>query len=142
MGFSQQGFNLTHATGKRRGHSTLLVEQKVCSRYPDRLATCEVNGEYYSDEAYDEAIKEDPDLKKAPKKVLGGLKCSEYPNRVAEVLVEKEAQELIDRCRMIADGDPWCAFRDDNLNTYWYHWADKVTTSISPFRNKGLPAKS
>jgi hypothetical protein len=187
--FSQQGFNLTHATGKRRGHSTLPVLQKVCSRYPDRLATCEVNGEYYSDEAYDEAVKEDPDLKKAPKKVLGGLKCSEYATRVAEVLVEEEselycweafiklhrkgkrrwtgtggrlvpcvfdqdghlwragtmlpqveAQELIDRCRMVADGGAWCAFRDDNQNTYWYHWAEKVTTQVSPFRNKGLPA--
>ena len=20
-----------------------------------------------------------------------------------------------------------CAFRDDNLNTYWYHWAEKVS---------------
>jgi hypothetical protein len=187
--FSQAGFNLTHATGKRRGHSTLPVEQRVCTRYPDRLATCEVNGEFYCDEAYDDAVQEDPTLRKAPKKVLGGLKCSEIPTRVAEVLVEEEfelycweafiklhrkgkrrwtgcggrlvpcvfdqdmhlwragemlpqeeAQELIDRCRLTAEGGPWCAFRDDNQNTYWYHWTDKVIVTESPFRRKGNPA--
>merc|ERR1712166_689507 len=54
--FSLEGFKITHSTGKRRGHSTLTVEQQVCSIYPYRLATCEVGGVYYCDDAYDEAV--------------------------------------------------------------------------------------
>lgn len=174
--FSFEGFRVTHATGKRRGHSTLSVQQKVCSVDPSQLATCEVNGVLYCDDAYEQVTRDDPELRKMPKKVLAGLSCSQYPKRASDVVCEEcldlfcwegfieihrkgkrrfhtplvfdaqghlwragqimppeEAQTLVDRCRLIAQGGPWCAFRDDNLNTYWYHWQDKLTTTTSPF---------
>lgn len=174
--FSAEGFRITHATGKRLFHSTLSVDQKVCSVTQNQLATCEVNGVLYCDDAYEQAARDDPEIRSMPKKVLAGLACSQYPKRTVDVVCEEcidlfcwegfielhrkgkrrfhiplvfdtdgrlwragqvmppeEAQTLIDRCRLVAEGGPWCAFRDDNLNTYWYHWSDKLSTTVSPF---------
>jgi len=86
--FSLEGFRLTHATGKRRNHNTARVEQTVCSVYPDQHATCEVNHTLFCDKAYIEMASRNPELRMQKKRILGGLKCSEYPDRVAELLCE------------------------------------------------------
>ncbi len=45
----------------------------------------------------------------------------------------EDAQALIDKAKQTAEGGPWLAFKDDQLNTYWYHLRDKVTTVKSPY---------
>lgn len=174
--FSLEGFSQTHSTGKRKNHTTLKCEQTVCSIYTDQLATCEVDNTLFCDRAYEEIANRQPHIRQKRKKVLGGLACSEYAGRVAEVLCEdcsdlfcweayielhrrgnrlrhvplkldadgqlyrggelmtpEECARLIDRARLARDGGPWLAFQDDQLNTYWYHLTDKVTTHSNPY---------
>lgn len=45
----------------------------------------------------------------------------------------EEAQVLTDRARTTTEGGAWLAFHDDNLNTYWYHLADKIMTRVNPY---------
>jgi len=45
----------------------------------------------------------------------------------------EEAQVLTDRARTTTEGGAWLPFHDDNLNTYWYHLVDKITTRQSPY---------
>lgn len=174
--FSLEGFASKHATGKRRQHTTLKCEQTTCSIYPDNLATCEVDSTLFCDRAYEEISAKQPHIKQKRKRILGGLRCSEYPDKVAEVLCEdcadlycweafiefhrrgnrrlhiplrmdedgqlyragqllspEECARLIDRARLAREGGPWIAFQDDQLNTYWYHLTDKITTTQNPY---------
>lgn len=174
--FSYEGFAQTHSTGKRKNHTTVKCEQTTCSMYPTELATCEVDSTLFCDKAYEEMAARQPHLRQKRKKILGGLKCSEYPQRTAEVLCEdcadlfsweafielhrrgnrarhvplrldaeaqlyrsgqlcspEECARLIDRARLAREGGPWLAFQDDQLNTYWYHLADKVTSPQNPY---------
>lgn len=87
--FSLEGFGITHATGKRKDHRTIMCEQLTCCIYKDRLATCEVDHNLYCDEAYAMQAMKNSELRNHRKKILGGLSCSEYPGRVAEVLCEE-----------------------------------------------------
>lgn len=86
--FSNEGFLQTHSTGKRKMHTTQKCEQTTCSVYTNQLATCEVDHEYFCERAYEEVAEKNPEIRQKRKKVLGGLKCSEYPQKVAEVLCE------------------------------------------------------
>merc|ERR1711862_1031121 len=52
------------------------------------LATCEVDNEYFCDEAYEEVAALQPHFRQKRKKILGGLSCSEYGGQRAEVLCE------------------------------------------------------
>merc|ERR1712151_1244195 len=174
--FSLEGFASTHSTGKRKNHTTVKCEQITCSVYTNQLATVEVDNILFCDKAYAEVAARQPHLRQKRKKVLGGLACSEYPNRVAEVLCEdccdlysweafielhrrgnrlrhvplrldadaqlyrcgqlcspEECARLIDRARLAREGGPWLAFQDDQMNTYWYHLSDKVTTQSNPY---------
>jgi hypothetical protein len=174
--FSLEGFAATHSTGKRKQHTTLKCEQTTCSIYCNQLATCEVDHTLFCDRAYAEVAEKNPEIRTKRKKVLGGLKCSEYPSRVAEVLCEdcsdlfcweafiemhrrgnrlrhiplrldadgqlyrggeilspEENARLVDRARLAREGGTWLAFQDDQMNSYWYHLSDKVTTSQNPY---------
>mmetsp|Transcript_64006 Transcript_64006/g.139169 ORF Transcript_64006/g.139169 Transcript_64006/m.139169 type:complete len:391 (-) Transcript_64006:112-1284(-) len=174
--FSLEGFAQTHSTGKRKAHVPEKCEQTTCSIYTDTLATCEVDSILFCDRAYKEVTAKQPHLRQKQKKILGGLSCSEYGGRRAEVLCEdcsdlfcweafielhrrgnrlrhvplkldeegqlyrggelcspEECARLIDRARLAREGGPWLAFQDDQLNTYWYHLADKVTTNQNPY---------
>merc|ERR1711957_903859 len=108
--------------------------------------------------------------------IIGGLLCSEYEGKCAEVFCEdcsdffcweayielhnhgnrrqhvplqfdancvllragqqvppEETARLLSRSRLAREGGPWLAFRDDQLNSYWYHLSDKVTTQANPY---------
>jgi len=86
--FSLEGFAGTHSTGKRKAHTTLKCEQTTCSIYTDAPATCEVENTLFCDRAYTEVAAKQPHLRQKRKKILGGLACSEYAGRRAEVLCE------------------------------------------------------
>lgn len=174
--FSLEGFAQTHSTGKRKCHTTLKCEQTTCSVYTNQMATCEVNNTLFCDRAYEEVCTKQPQLRTKRKKILGGLACSEYGSRRAEVLCEdcsdffcweafielhrrgnrarhvalrldeygnlyrggeelspQDTARLVDRARLAREGGPWLAFQDDQLTTYWYHLADKVTTLKNPY---------
>mmetsp|Transcript_25475 Transcript_25475/g.59314 ORF Transcript_25475/g.59314 Transcript_25475/m.59314 type:complete len:391 (-) Transcript_25475:87-1259(-) len=174
--FSLEGFAKTHSRGKRQNHTTVKCEQMTCSIYTNVLATCEVDNVLFSDKAYEEVCQKRPELRRKRKKILGGLACSEYSGRRAEVLCEdcsdlfcweafiemhrrgnrqrhvplrldedgllyragvclspEETARMIDRARAAREGGPWLAFQDDQLNTYWYHLSDKVTTTVNPY---------
>lgn len=85
--YSLEGFAATHATGKRRFHETAKVEQMVCSIYPRKLATCEVDNQFYSDEGYRFVLGKHPAMRSKHLKILGGYRCQEY-NKRADVLTE------------------------------------------------------
>jgi hypothetical protein len=86
--FSHEGFAATHNTGKRKQHTSLKCEQVTCTVYTNQLATCEVDHQLFCDRAYEQVAEKNPEIRTKRKKILGGLKCSEYPQRVAEVLCE------------------------------------------------------
>jgi len=86
--FSNEGFAQTHSTGKRKHHTTLKCEQTTCSIYTDQLATCEVDNILFCDKAYEEVAERQPHIRQKRKKILGGLSCSEYAGKRAEVLCE------------------------------------------------------
>lgn len=86
--FSLKGFDDTHSTGKRRNHVRVKCEQVTCSIYKDQWATCEVDTTLYCDKAYEETANRKPTLRQKRKKILGGLACSEYTGKRAEVLCE------------------------------------------------------
>jgi len=86
--FSMEGFARCHSSGKRRQHRPLKVEQCACSVFPQESATCEANGQFFSDRGYREAMKRNPSLGLKHCRFLGGISCSEYPDKKAEVLCE------------------------------------------------------
>jgi len=174
--FSLEGFAKVHPSGKRKHHTTVRCQQVVCSVYSHEFATCEVDGQLLCDRAYEELAARSPELRCKHRRILGGLMCSEYPERRAEVLCEdcsdllcweafvqlhghgnrqwhvplrfdhncslyragqlcppEEAARLISRAKLARDGGPWLAFRDDRLDTFWYHLSDKVTTRQNPY---------
>eukprot|EP00392_Amoebophrya_sp_AT5.2_P007683 g7698.t1 len=45
----------------------------------------------------------------------------------------EEAQVLTDRARSTAESGPWVAFKDDNLNTYWYNFTTKTRVMNNPY---------
>lgn len=92
--YSLEGFAATHAQGKRKNHETAKVEQLVCHVYPDKLATCEVDNTFFSDEGYRSALTKNPGLRSKHLKLIGGYKCSEYPEKPAEVLTEDTLEFL------------------------------------------------
>jgi len=50
-----------------------------------------------------------------------------------ETLPPEEGQEKIKRARLTAEGGAFVAFKDDQMNTYWYHLRDKVVTHQNPY---------
>merc|ERR1719235_2712917 len=86
--FSLEGFAKTHVAGKRKNHSTMRCEQIVCSVHPQEFATCEVDGVRYCDRAYEAAAANNAEFRKMRKKIIGGLLCSEYQGKRAEVFCE------------------------------------------------------
>jgi len=92
--YSLEGFAATHSKGKRQFHETAKVEQIVCSVYPRKLATCEVDHVYYSDQGYRMALSKNPALRSKHLKVLGGYRCQEYPEKRADVLTEDTLEFL------------------------------------------------
>ncbi|CAE7545900.1 Ppm1l [Symbiodinium microadriaticum] len=84
--FSMEGFARCHSSGKRRQHRPLKVEQCACSVFPQESATCEANGQFFSDRGYREAMKRNPSLGLKHCRFLEGIACSEYPDKRAEVL--------------------------------------------------------
>jgi hypothetical protein len=177
--YSLEGFAATHSQGKRRNHETAKVEQLVCSIFPQKLATCEVDHTYFSNEGYREALKKNPNLRSKHLKMVGGYTCMEYPDKRAEVLTEdtleflswegyfklhrrraltgrlyhylltideegyfyrkgnklppEERSKLVDKASFLRDGGPWIQFQDDQLDAYWYNFADKVVTHDNPY---------
>ena len=61
--YSQEGWEITHQTGKRKGYKKERVVQNVCSVYGDRPATCKVGDVLYSEEAYVERAEADADFR-------------------------------------------------------------------------------
>lgn len=53
--------------------------------------------------------------------------------RGGEPCPPEETARLISRARFCRDGGPWLAFRDDQLDGYWYHLSDKVVTKQNPY---------
>jgi hypothetical protein len=52
-----------------------------------------------------------------------------------------EAQVLTDRARSTVETGPWVPFRDDQLNVFFYHLVEKVTSRESPIDPEtGVPA--
>lgn len=92
--FSLEGYAATHSKGKRQHHETAKVDQVVCSIYPRKLATCEVDNIYYSDEGYRVALEKNPTLRRKHLKILGGYRCQEYPDKRSEVLTEDTLEFL------------------------------------------------
>jgi hypothetical protein len=92
--YSLEGFAKTHAQGKRKNHETAKVEQTVCRIYPDKLATCEVDNSYFSDDGYRAALMKNPGLRSKHLKIIGGYRCLEYPEKRAEVLTEDTLEFL------------------------------------------------
>jgi hypothetical protein len=86
--FSYEGYDSTHNTGKRKSHTTLMCDQTTCSIYTDQLATCSVDNTLFCNKAYEEISAKQPHIRQKRKKILGGLACSEYIGRRAEVLCE------------------------------------------------------
>lgn len=178
--FSLEGFARTHHSGKRKEHTTVKCEQVACSVHRHEFATCEVEGRLLCDRAYEEIVVQQPLFRQKRRRFLGGLFCSEYEGRRAEVLCEdcpdlfcweafielhnhghrrehsylqldasgqpsrqgvicppEEAEKLLSRVRLARDGGAWLAFRDDQLNAYWYHLCDKVVTKENPYLGSG-----
>jgi hypothetical protein len=93
--YSLEGFAATHAQGKRKNHETAKVEQTVCHVHPEKLATCEVDNTFFSDEGYRAALSKNPGLRSKHLKLIGGYRCSEYPGeKRAEVLTEDTLEFL------------------------------------------------
>mmetsp|Transcript_87215 Transcript_87215/g.251531 ORF Transcript_87215/g.251531 Transcript_87215/m.251531 type:complete len:390 (+) Transcript_87215:72-1241(+) len=92
--YSLEGFAATHSTGKRRFHETAKVEQTVCSIFPRKLATCEVDNQFYSDEGYRLVLSKNPAMRSKHLKILGGYRCQENADRRAEVLTEDTLEFL------------------------------------------------
>eukprot|EP00928_Gymnodinium_smaydae_P031495 TRINITY_DN23095_c0_g3_i1.p1 TRINITY_DN23095_c0_g3~~TRINITY_DN23095_c0_g3_i1.p1 ORF type:complete len:664 (+),score=114.55 TRINITY_DN23095_c0_g3_i1:61-2052(+) len=87
--FSAEGFARTHRGGKRLQHTTLRCEQVVCSVYPLELASVEVDNMLFCERAYEECCHKNPSLRQKKRRLLGGIRCSEHPERKAEVLCEE-----------------------------------------------------
>ncbi|KAF4651697.1 hypothetical protein FOZ61_010265 [Perkinsus olseni] len=80
--FCRGCFEQTHATGKRKKHLTVELDQQICGACRRKVADSVVASgtpteQYFCDECYSKAIKETPDLRKLPKKIIKGLKCFE-----------------------------------------------------------------
>eukprot|EP00400_MALV-I_sp_L67-5_P000747 gene747-468_t len=87
--YSQEGWELTHQTGKRKGYKKERVIQNVCSVYGNRPATCKVGPDLYCEEAYKERADEDVDFRNQYKELLSGLMCAVFPNWSAEVVCDE-----------------------------------------------------
>lgn len=92
--YSHEGFAATHSTGKRRNHEIARVDQTVCSIYPKKLATCEVDNEFYSDDGYRFVLSKHPAMRSKHLKILGGYRCQEYVDRRADVMTEDTLEFL------------------------------------------------
>ncbi|KAF4686761.1 hypothetical protein FOZ60_004825 [Perkinsus olseni] len=80
--FCRGCFEKTHATGNRKKHLTVELDQQICGACRRKVADSVVASgtpteQYFCDECYSKAIKETPDLPKLPKKIIKGLKCFE-----------------------------------------------------------------
>mmetsp|Transcript_19727 Transcript_19727/g.49574 ORF Transcript_19727/g.49574 Transcript_19727/m.49574 type:complete len:432 (-) Transcript_19727:305-1600(-) len=53
--------------------------------------------------------------------------------RQGDVLPPEEGQAHLDRARLTAEGGYYVPFRDDQFNTYWYHFRDKIITHQNPY---------
>eukprot|EP00929_Paragymnodinium_shiwhaense_P002352 TRINITY_DN102582_c0_g1_i1.p1 TRINITY_DN102582_c0_g1~~TRINITY_DN102582_c0_g1_i1.p1 ORF type:complete len:695 (+),score=93.86 TRINITY_DN102582_c0_g1_i1:94-2178(+) len=86
--FSAEGFARTHVSGKRKDHTTVRCEQLVCSIYPHDLAAYEIADRFYGDRAFEELSVSDSGFRNRKRRVIGGIKCSEYAGAKADLLCE------------------------------------------------------
>eukprot|EP00435_Cladocopium_sp_Y103_P023891 s2791_g5.t2 len=152
--FSLEGFQKCHASGKRRQHHPLKVEQCACSVFPREPATCKVEGQYYSDQGYDVAVQRHPHLEKKhcdffcmeafwerhghghrQQHSCLQLDRAGILHRFGQPLppLEDSSQKKEKLDNTERNSGPWLAFRDDQLTTYWYHLRDKVVTFENPY---------
>ncbi|KAF4650454.1 hypothetical protein FOL47_001139 [Perkinsus chesapeaki] len=80
--FCRECFGKTHATGKRKKHITIELDQRICGECRKRVADSLVAAgtpeeRYFCDGCYTVSLGENPELKKLPKKILKGFKCFE-----------------------------------------------------------------
>jgi len=103
----------------------------ACSEYPQHRAEvlCEACSDLFSWEAFIELHRRGNRLKHQP------LQLNEdgQLHRAGVELTPEENAVLIDRARLAREGGPWLSFQDDQLNTYWYHLSDKMTTDKNPY---------
>eukprot|EP00392_Amoebophrya_sp_AT5.2_P009588 g9616.t1 len=48
-------------------------------------------------------------------------------------LPPEESSQLINKARLTAEGGYYVPFKDDQFNTYWYHFRDKIVTHQNPY---------
>jgi hypothetical protein len=53
--------------------------------------------------------------------------------RHGTLMPKAESYAIVNKARMAAIAGPWLAFQDDWGNSYWYNFAEKKTTTKSPF---------
>lgn len=106
----------------------------ACSEYAGQVAEvlCEECSDLFCWEAFIELHRRGNRMRHVPLRLDGEGQLY----RSGELLSPEECARLIDRVRLAREGGPWLAFQDDQLNTYWYHLTDKVTTVVNPYLGK------
>ena len=167
--FCKECYASTHAAGKRKSHSTGLIEQTECSRCEKNLASYKIPG----DVGYcEDCLKKEPlEVRSLPRTCLFPLVCSECGNpynsvcedcgdlfciecwymthrkgkRADHVLmlvdeggaiwrggVEIDGHKVMEMSRQVSG---WVGFKNDSLDSYWYHFGEKRKVLESPFVN-------
>lgn len=103
----------------------------ACSEYANQVAEvlCEDCSDLFCWEAFIELHRRGNRIRHVPLR----LDSEGQLFRGGDILSQEECARLIDRARLAREGGPWLAFQDDQLNTYWYHLSDKVTTAVNPY---------
>lgn len=130
--YSERGYEYAAADNPAlRTKRRKLVGGIPCSEYPAQLAEvlCEDCADFFCTEAFIEFHNH------GHRRQHVGLTLDQVGNlyRCGTLLSPEETARLISRARVARDGGPWMAFRDDQLNSYWYHLRDKVTSSRNPY---------
>jgi len=103
----------------------------ACSESPGKVADvlCEDCSDLFCWEAFLELHRRGNRLRHVPLR----LDAEGMLYRAGQLLAPEETSRLIDRARLAREGGPWLAFQDDQLNTFWYHLSDKVTSAQNPY---------
>jgi hypothetical protein len=104
--FCKTCFAETHATGKRKAHSTIWLEQDVCGVCDERLAESIVapndpnDAKMFCEICYVRETAEHADLKKLPKKLIHGVFCLECHGNKAEIICEHCVDLFCAQCHL------------------------------------------
>ena len=104
--FCKNCFAETHATGKRKVHTTIWLEQDICQICDCKLAVSVVapndpaDSKLFCDPCYNAAAAENPDLKKLPKKLIHGVFCLECTTTPAAVICEHCVDLFCPQCHL------------------------------------------